>query len=97
VRWPWQPLVRAPKHVRLHVLHEATSSGDITVEGYETAAWRDDAGMWWLALERAVVLHPDGDQARPEGVIDVPVARILMRERLVAVALPELQLPVVTK
>lgn len=57
----------------------------MTIEGFQTRESRD-----WIVLERAVILHGDGRRTRIAAPIDVPRRRLLMREHLVAVALPEL-------
>jgi hypothetical protein len=81
----WPASRREPRHVRLHILHEGTDSKDMTLEGFQTSESRD-----WVVLERAVILYGDGRRVRVAAAVDVPRARILLREHLVAVALPEL-------
>ena len=85
LRFLWPASRREPKHVRLHLLHEGTDSGDITIEGFQTKESKA-----WIVLDRAVILAADGRRTRLEGAIDIPRARLLLREHLVAVALPEL-------
>lgn len=77
---------REPRHVRVHILHEGADSGDVTVEGFQTSESRH-----WIVLERAVLLQDGGERrTRLQGPVEVPRARLLLREHLVAVALPEL-------
>lgn len=85
LRWLWPASRREPKHVRLHLLHEGTDSGDMTIEGFQTRESRQ-----WVVMERAVILHGDGRRTRLAASIDIPRSRLLLREHLVAVALPEL-------
>jgi len=66
-------------------LHEGSASGDLTLEGFETSERRD-----WIVLDRAVLIEHDGARRRLQGPIDVPRHRLLLREHLVAVSLPEL-------
>ena len=77
---------REPRHVRVHVLHEGSDSGDVTIEGFQTRESRH-----WVVLERAVLLQDGGQRrTRLQGPVEIPRGRLLLRECLVAVALPEL-------
>jgi len=81
----WPGRRRELRHVRLHILHEGSQTGDVTLEGFETSERRD-----WIVLERATLIEHDGSRRRLQGPIDVPRRRVVLREHLVAVALPEL-------
>jgi len=81
----WPGRRRELNHVRLHILHEGSQTGDVTLEGFETSERRD-----WIVLERAVLIEHDGARRHLRGPIDIPRGRVILREHLVAVALPEL-------
>lgn len=87
MRWfGWfRPARREPKHVRLQVLHEASATGDFAVEGFQLRETRD-----WIVLEQAVVIEADGNRKHLRGPVHVPRGRLLLRETLVAISLPEL-------
>lgn len=79
--------VPEPLHVRLHVLHEGTDSGDMTIEGWQVAERSE-----YLLLERASILHADGRRTTLSGHVDVPRSRVILREHLVAVSAPLLDM-----
>lgn len=81
--WLWKD----PPHVRLHVLHEGTDSGDMTIEGWQVAT---RGGFVWL--DRATLLEGDGRRTTLAGRVEVPIGRVLLREHLVAVSSPLLDL-----
>ncbi len=57
----------------------------MTIEGFQTRETRH-----WVMLVQAVVVEMDGSRKHLRGPVHVPRHRVLLRETLVAVALPEL-------
>lgn len=85
-RWWKRPAagVPEPRHVRVHVVHEGRASGDYTVEGFEAVG--APAGWYWL--DRSVLVDEERGRVVMEGGRwEVPVARIVGVEALVAVSL----------
>jgi hypothetical protein len=85
LRWFWPASRREPRHVRLQVLHEGSDTGDMTIEGFQVSESRH-----WIVLDRPIVIEPDGSRKHLQGSVDIPRHRLLLRERLVAISLPEL-------
>lgn len=77
--------MREPQHVRLHVEHSGASTGDVTIEGYLVGG---DAE--WVWVDRAILVEADGRRRFEGGRVEVPRRRIVLKEPLTAVALPEL-------
>jgi hypothetical protein len=88
VAWGWfkQPVVLPePPHVRLHVVHQGSASGDMTIEGYLVGGDAD-----WVWVDRAILVEADGRRRFDGGRVEVPRSRILLKEPLFAMSLPEL-------
>jgi hypothetical protein len=83
-------IVDAP-HVRLHLVHEGSDTGDVTVEGQQTGERRDRAGQRWLVLHEAALLLPDGGAEHLDGETLIPVARVVFRQTIMDVRVGPLE------
>lgn len=85
--WRWFRPLPEPPLVRLHVVHEGTDSGDMTVEGFLVADRQD-----YLVLTGASIIASDGRRTVLEGQTRVPRGRVVIVQRMASISSPLLDM-----